>query len=239
MIKEIFSSQHPLVKHCVRLREERKYRYAKKRLLLSGKKQIRELGRRLDFCTLFVQQGHEVPDGVRAEQVFIVPEGILKKVTGQVSPEPVAAEVVMPEMGDLSGVKRLLILDGIADPGNLGTLMRTGLALQWDVFLTPGCTDPYHERALSAAKGALFKMAWRSGTWEELQILVEREGLTLVAADTKGEPLMAIEGPIGLVLGNEAHGVRVCARKISIPMGGEMESLNVAAAGAICMWVLK
>lgn len=81
---------------------------------------------------------------------------------------------------------RLLALEGVQDPGNLGTLLRTACAFGWDaVLLLPGCCDPYNDKALRASRGAAFKLpvAVASGGWPELLELAEGHGMKLIAAE--------------------------------------------------------
>lgn len=242
--KEIISLQHPLVKHLVKLRQNRDYRHECKRVLLSGRKLIKELSPDIRLRTLFLARG-TMPT-IEAEEILFVTPEILKKVTGLENPEPIAAEIDMPDTQDLSSVNFLLILDGITDPGNLGTLLRTARALGWDgAFITPGSTDPYNEKALRAAKGSTFTLPWKFGTWEELSSLLQNKRMNVFAADASGENLAdcKISSPLALILGNESHGIspelKGIAKSIAIPMMGRMESLNVASAGAIFMYALR
>lgn len=242
--REITSLQHPLVKHLVRLRQSRDYRYESKRVLLSGRKLIKELSSTIRIRTLFLENG--ASPSINAEETFFVTPEILKKVTGLENPEPIAAEIDMPDAHDLSSVKFLLILDGISDPGNLGTLIRTARALGWDgVFLTPGSTDLYNEKALRAAKGATFTLPWKCGTVEELSALLQNNAMMVLGADATGTNIAEckISTPLALILGNESHGIvpelQKIAQSIAIPMMGRMESINVASAGAILMYELK
>jgi len=242
--REIISLQHPLIKHLVKLRQSRDYRHECKRVLLSGRKLIKELSPSIRLRTLFLANG--ITPTIDADEIFFVTPEILKKVTGLENPEPIAAEIDMLDTQDLSSVNSLLILDGINDPGNLGTLLRTARALGWDgAFITPGSTDPYNEKALRAAKGSTFTLPWKCGTWEELSALLQSKQMNVFAADASGENLAdcKISSPLALVLGNESHGISPdlnnIAKSIAIPMMGRMESLNVASAGAILMYVLR
>lgn len=244
ILREISSLQHPLVKRLVKLRQDRDYRYETKRLLVSGKKLIGELSPSIRIHALFLENGFETP--LKADEIFLVTPEILKKITGLESPEPIAAEIEMPVFQDLSSANFLLILDQINDPGNLGTLLRTACALGWEgVFLTPGTTDPFNEKAIRAAKGATFTLPWKSGTWEELHQLLENKKMTLLAADASGKNMTECKvfAPLALALGNESHGLssqlQKSAEVVAIPMMGQMESLNVAAAGAILMYQLR
>ncbi len=244
--RNISSVQHPIVKHLVKLRDDRGYRASTRTALISGIKLISELSTAHVFKTILITQGYTPPITLRAEQTFIVTEEIMKKVTSLKAPEPLAAEIFLPDPSELADCHPLLILDQITDPGNLGNLLRTALALGWDgAFLTPGTTDPFNDKALRAAKGATFKIKLRQGTYEELFDLVNNNGLKLLIADAHGKTVESIpvHQPFGLVLGNEAHGAHSDLKNrgtaIAIPMSKEMESLNVSAAGAILMFHLQ
>jgi len=245
-LREISSPQHPTIKYFVKLRNNRDFRYETRRLVVSGLKLIKELSASFSFRTLLVEDSFSPSFPYRAESCFSVSSSLLKKITGLENPEPIAAEIDMPKEQDVSSVDFLLILDGISDPGNLGTLLRTALALGWDgVFLTEGSTDPFNEKALRAAKGATFKLPLQTGSTETLLSLLKKKKRTLLAADVQGKDLSIAKYdlPLGLVLGNEAHGIsaplKKIGEKISIPMSGPMESLNVATAGGILMYTLK
>ncbi len=241
--KEITSLQHQIVKHLVLLRKERSYRKEKNRALIAGYKLISECSSLITH--LFLEIGTPVPPSVRAPEIVYVTPEILKKITGLENPEPVAAEISLPELGSLEGKQRILALDGISDPGNLGTLIRSALALGWQgVFITANSTDPFNEKAVRAAKGASFRMPLQIGTHEELLALIARNKMQAIVADTGGKPLssLKVHAPLLLILGNESHGVSQeikdrCAA-IKIPMD-QMESLNVASAGAILMHTFR
>jgi TrmH family RNA methyltransferase len=247
--KEILSLQHPLVKHLVKLRQSRDYRYECQRVVISGIKLVKELSSHYPLCTLVLEQGTTC--SAPSDQVCYVTPQILKKITGLENPEPIAAEIAMPPPSDLSKANFLLILDGISDPGNLGTLLRTARALGWEgAFLTSKSTDPFNEKALRAAQGASFTLPWKSGTWEELSALLHHKKMLLFAADTSGMDLALCKTShaskahcIALALGNETHGLSSALKQrstlVAIPMQGGMESLNVATAGAILMYELK
>jgi TrmH family RNA methyltransferase len=247
VLQKILSLQHPIVKHLVNLREDRDYRYKTNSVVVSGLKLIEELSSHQHFQKLFVEEGFLPSFPYRTDELFEVSPQILKKVTGLKNPEPIAAEITMPSTQDLTSANFLLILDGISDPGNLGTLLRTALALGWEgAFITCGSTDPFNEKAIRSAKGATFKLPLRSGTWEELKNLLQKKQFTLFAADAKGQDIKDCKTsglPIALALGNEAHGIsselKKNAKMLAIPMHGPMESLNVASAGAILMYELK
>ena len=245
-MQNIKSLQHPLIKHLVKLRDNKSYRLECRMALVSGTKLIFELSKVHHFKTLLIIEGNPVPKEIRAETIVFVTEEIMKKVTFLQKPEPFAAEIPLPSYTELPKGKDLLILDQISDPGNLGNLLRTALALGWEsVFLTTHTVDPFNDKALRAAKGATFHLNIQIGSYEEIEKLISTHSFSLVIAEMDGTPLAQYtpEHPIALVLGNEAHGshpsLRSKGKKIAIPIDPKMESLNVSSAGAILMFQLK
>ncbi len=246
MFYKINSLQHPLVKHLVKLRENRDYRQHSQTVVISGLKLIQELALRFPFRALLLEEGFDPQFRFTADNVYKVPLQIIKKVSGLENPEPAAAEIEMPKTQDLPAANYLLILDGISDPGNLGTLLRTACGLGWDgAFLTPRSADPFNDKALRAAKGATFNIPWKVGPFEALFDLLKKNKMKLFAADAQGKDLVHhhFSPPLALALGNESQGltsqIKETAELIGVPMEEKMESLNVASAGAIMMYNLR
>lgn len=239
---KISSLSNPLVKHLVKLKENSAYRKETQRVLVEGHNLIADLKDAV-FHTLLVKDEKLIPD-VKAKEVFIADEAILRKISSTTSPEGIIGELDMPLESPLEKTESLLALEGINDPGNLGTLFRTALAFSWSgIFLLPNCCDPFNDKVIRAAKGANFKMAFKRGTWQELKELAKRENLSPLAADLQGEKPEFYTGkkPL-LVLGNEAQGLSQIAKgfckAVSLPMNPEVESLNVAVAGGILLFLL-
>lgn len=190
--------------------------------------------------TLILLDGTPIPENLKAETTLIVTQEILEKISGTKTPEPYLAEIPFPTSFSLKGKTKLLALDGVSDPGNVGTLIRTALALGFEgVFLTSGSADPFNDKALRASKGAALHLPIQIGTKEELMTLIDENQLTPYVADSKGTTDSTFTIPLILILGSEAHGPSAKLKSrgtlISIPMSGQTESLNVAVAGGILM----
>lgn len=240
---KITSTQHPIVKRLVSLRKDKSFRETENSALVVGFNLISDLSAQLEIKTLIFSK--EFPS-IRAQTKIYATEEILKKITALASPEGIAAEVTLPPSGNLLHKKSILVLDALSDPGNVGTLLRTALALGWEgVFLTPGTADPFSEKAIRAAKGASFLLPLQAGSIKELEEIAKKNKAHLYVADLEGENVCSFNPlrPCLLILGNESQGPSLWARKngkaISIPMEKKMESLNVASAGAILMFILK
>jgi TrmH family RNA methyltransferase len=232
----ITSVQNPLVKEISRLKSSRAERYRKHQVVVEGHNLLEELLSEEKPDELLLQEGGSYPEQWEKIPHTMVSAAVMRKVSDCEQPPGALAVFPMPQSSIPAHPARLLILAGIADPGNLGTLLRSAAAFGWSgVYLLEGCCDPYNPKAIRAAKGATFRLPFEQGSAEKLP----EEG-TLLVADLDGAPYStaAVEGPIYLLLGNEAHGVGsrwVKEKKITIPMEGEMESLNVAIAGSILM----
>jgi len=233
MLTEILSLRHPFIKECIELRLEKSARIESSSLFIIGEKMVRELSSKVPLKTLITVEPHS---SIKAQKHIVVTPEIMKKMTGLPSPDGFAAIAPLPKSQAVSG-QRILILDGLSDPGNLGTLLRTALALNWDgVIFTPGTVDPFNDKALRASKGALFFLPFSY----EMNDLPQH----IYLADLEGTPLskMSAKTPFALILSNEGLGPSPWAKKlgekISIPMHNGVESLNVAASGAIFLYAM-
>jgi len=144
----------------------------------------------------------------------------------------------------------VLVLDAVQDPGNVGTILRTGLAFgAAGVIALKGSAELHSPKVLSGSMGALFRLpAFSAGTGELVQWMTDKE-VELWVTEAGGEPLRAVaarrpEGPpIALALGNEGAGVSPelavrAARRIGIPLAPGTESLNVAVAAGILLYAV-
>ena len=240
--KEISSLQHPLVKRALRLRQQREAREEEERVLIIGRKLILDLAPAWPLEILFYTG--PAPD-IAAFETIRVSSAILKKITGLPEPDGWAAIVRRPAEQALDQKDYLLILDAVSDPGNLGTLFRTALGLGWQgVWLTPGCADPFNDKALRAAQGATFRLPFERVFPEKIIDWANRRKASLFVADLKGSLPDQCErrSPLALVLGNEGQGpgtwTKSLVLRVTIPTSA-VESLNVASAGAILLYALR
>lgn len=238
--KTITSLQHPIVKHFVELRKDRAVREEKKEVLISGEKLTRELSQKNPLKVLMTIE--EAPQ-IRAREKYLVSPEILKKVTGLAKSDGFVASIPLPSPQALEEKKRILILDRLQDPGNLGTLFRTALALNWEgVWLTPGTVDPFNDKVIRSARGANFWIPFAWKTFEEICEWKKKKNAFLYTADLDGLPIDAVslKSPAALILSHESEGARNWpSQKITIPMSEHVESLNVAASGAILLFALR
>jgi len=142
---------------------------------------------------------------------------------------------------------RLLVLDGIQDPGNLGTLLRTAAALGVQATcVLPGTVDPWNAKVVRAAVGIQFRHPTIDCTTEALMAFLEAAGIPLWGADVGGRPIddVAVPARVALAVGNEGAGLSPdmrghCAERVALPMAPGVESLNVAVAAGIALYALR
>jgi TrmH family RNA methyltransferase len=196
---------------------------------------------------VYVAAGHAVSLGLPAAvTVHELAEGVIERVASTESPQPVLAVVAQRHttLSDLVAPTFVVVCAGIADPGNAGTIVRSGEAAGADaVVFTPGSVDVYNPKVVRASAGALFHLP----VLPDVDLSAVRAlGLTTIGTSShKGSAHTAADltRPVALLLGNEAHGVADDASVdewVTIPHAGRAESLNVAmAATVLCFEVAR
>jgi len=166
------------------------------------------------------------------------PQGVL--AIGEI-PDRRLADLVLPERA------RLIVLDAVQDPGNVGTILRTAAALDASaVVAMPGTVDLWNAKVVRSAMGALFHRPAVMSTWSELDTFLRSNGVALWGADAAGTPLEKMTPParLGILVGNEgagltAEGVARVEHRVSLPISSTVESLNVAVATGILLYQLR
>lgn len=168
--------------------------------------------------------------------------GGLRGLVDVATPHGVASVARTPEppAGDPPGVALHLVLVGVSDPGNVGTLLRTAEASgATSVVLTDGSVDPWSPKVVRASAGSVLRVPVRQAGAPEVLLALGREGVRRVGTAGSGGVApeeVDLTGPVALVLGSEAHGLPADSPVdvwTTLPMQGAVESLNVAVAGAV------
>ena len=255
-MQEIVSVKNPHIANARKLLS-RKGREEQRAFFCEGEHMVQEA---LAVCPeavqiLFVEAGKQekyAPLLARAGEVprFAVPERVMETLSQVKAPQGIAAVVALPEPRPLSALGgRLLLLENVQDPGNVGTMLRTldAAGFQGAIF-TPGCADPFAPKTLRATMGSVFRvpMAFARDPGAALQAL-QAGGYALVAAELSGEPFYE-RGPLPqrlcLMIGNEGAGLSpesclAATHRYRLPMAGGAESLNAAVAAAVMMYDLR
>ncbi len=247
MAERITSRANPLCAHFRKLASSRAYRQEAGEFLCDSPKLLREA------ClwgapvrTVLHTPGVPLPD-LNGADVREVSESVMAAVSPMETPQGVVFTCAMapPPLPTCLEPGRYLVLDGIQDPGNTGTILRTADAFDCRaVFLLPGCADLYSPKTLRSAMGAHFRSAQWSCTLEDAAALFRAAGVPLYAAalgpDTADVRRVDLTSA-ALVIGSEGRGVSpqalaACQGTVQIPMSGRCESLNAAVAAAILLW---
>ena len=247
MAERITSRANPLCAHFRKLASSRAYRQEAGEFLCDSPKLLREA------ClwgapvrTVLHTPGVPLPD-LNGADVREVSESVMAAVSPMETPQGVVFTCAMtpPPLPTRLVPGRYLVLDGIQDPGNAGTILRTADAFDCRaVFLLPGCADLYSPKTLRSAMGAHFRSAQWSCTLEDAAALFRAAGVPLYAAalgpDTADVRRVDLTSA-ALVIGSEGRGVSpqalaACQGTVQIPMSGRCESLNAAVAAAVLLW---
>lgn len=251
-MEKITSRTNPLITHIRKLGADRKYRRTQGQMVCEGPKMLAEaLKWRADIQVLVCQEGYEPPaDLPKTVRQVQVPADLLKAVALTETPQKVLFLCAIPGRTlpeSLSG-SRYLVLDGLQDPGNVGTIWRTADAFGADgLFLLPGCADPWSPKTLRSTMGACFRLPVWEGSLEGLKELLDREGLPLYATALREDTADIRDMDLSksaVVIGSEGRGVSeavldASARTIKIPMTEKCESLNAASAGTVVLWQMS
>ena len=247
MEERITSRKKPLLQQVRKLLSSRKARVEAGLFAADGTKLLEEAVKYdpgLDTVILSEGVQVQIPAGVRCVRV---PADVMQSISPMETPQGALFLCRLPEKREFVPKAGMLILDGIQDPGNLGTILRTADALQVPVVLLEGCADPYGHKVVRASMGAVFRTSVVSSTWEEVREKCLAAGIP-VAVTALNEQSRDIRkanvASMAVVIGSEGQGVRreileQAQDALIIPMDSRCESLNAAVAATIVMWQMK
>lgn len=247
MTERITSRKNPLLQQVKKLLSSRKAREEAGLFVSDGVKLLQEAVRWCDgLDTVILSDGVEVtlPENIRT---VTVPPDVMESISPMSTPQGALFMCRLPENKPFAPKPGMLLLDGIQDPGNLGTILRTADALQIPVALLEGCADPYSHKVVRSSMGAVFRMDICQTTWTEVKEACEKADIpvAVTALNDKAEDLRnAPINAMAVVIGSEGQGVRreileQAQKALIIPMNPNCESLNAAIASAIVMWQMK
>lgn len=257
MADYLSSPHNPLITTYNKLRESRRYRQKSGKIALEGPNLIREamkagLSAETIFYTsqYYETDGKELISGIPASvNRYALSESLFKRISDTETPQSVAAIFCFdyPQQHLLNKTPSIaLILERIQDPGNLGTIIRTAVAAGVNtVYYASGCADPYSPKALRSSAGAVFLI--RVEYVDCLGVFVQdlkKSGVQLIASSphsTISYRSVQYKRPLALLVGNEASGLsgemlQAADLQVSIPLKGEVESLNASVAAAVLLF---
>lgn len=243
----ITSRKNPLLQQVKKLLASRKERENTGLFVADGTKLLQEaVAWWPGLETVILSQGieAEIPENVR---VVEVPKDVMESISPMQTPQGALFLCRLPEAKSFAPKPGMLLLDGIQDPGNVGTILRTADALEIPVALLEGCADPYSHKVVRSSMGAVFRTQVVQTTWEEAKTACKQAGIPIAVTalnDTAKDLRNAPVHKMAVVIGSEGQGVRreildAADNALIIPMNPNCESLNAAIAAAIVMWQMK
>ena len=251
----ITSKSNPLIKEAISLKDK-KGRKERGVFLAEGEKMTAEcLAAHMRIERVFFAENYAGKfaerirallgeNGVASDKITYLSQSAFNCISEEKTPQGVLCEVKIPQNTPAPPKGDSLLLDGVADPGNLGTIIRTANAAGFKEIYLVNCADAYSPKCVRASmSGIFFTVPYTVSRKQALELL---RGVPIVAADMGGQNVFSFSAPekIALAVGNEANGLSAEVRRaaeytVAIPMRGAQESLNAGVAAAVCMYVLR
>lgn len=239
----ITSLQNIKVKEYVKLMREKKERDAKEQFIVEGEHLVFEaLKEDLVLEILVLEQtNYQLPI-----EPIIVTKAVMNKICDTINPQGIIALCKQPKR-EIVEFNRLLLLDDVRDPGNLGTILRSSDAFGFNgIILSQNSVDIYNPKVIRATQGAIFRVNIVRCEITSMISSLQAKGVKVYAADLAGEYLHNTQAAesMAFVLGNEALGISnevkaLVDNLLTIEMTGDSESLNVSVAASIIMYQFR
>ncbi|MBQ2062869.1 MAG: RNA methyltransferase [Oscillospiraceae bacterium] len=248
MPEKIVSRSNPLVKHLRALAVSGDYRRSQGQFLCDSPKLLEEaLHAGAAVSTVVCTDPGLLPPLAEGIEIVPVSDSVMEAASPAKTPQGVLCVCALPDTAPPSRLdgKRYVVLDGVQDPGNVGTVLRTADAFGADgLILLPGCADPFSPKTVRASMGAVFRCpVWQCGA-DELKSLLDRSGIALCGAALRADTVDArtvCYDRAAIAIGSEGRGLspkvlELCDVTVRIPMEPQCESLNAAIAAAVLLW---
>lgn len=244
----ISSRKNPLLQQARRILTSRREREETGLFAGEGTKLLAEAVRYAPewLHTVFLAEGveQETPEHVRRVRL---PRELLDSLSTMDAPQGAIFLCRMPEEPEFVPEPGTLLLDGLQDPGNLGTILRTADALGTSVVLLEGCADRFSPKTVRATMGALFRRPSYRMDWKAARDAFHQAGIPIAvtALSPRAEDIREADvSKMAVVIGSEGRGVRPevleqADRELIIPMDPHCESLNAAVAATIVLWQMR
>lgn len=247
--KQITSRDNPIYRQLKRLADSSRERRKEGKTLLDGVHLLTAYAAHIGLPELLI-----VPQGASTAEAnallqqwqdiptLMLPTLLFAELSPVVTPSGIMAQVLIPQLPVVEPPRFVLLLEDIQDPGNLGSLLRTAAAAGVDnVYLSAACADPWSPKCLRGGQGAQFVLPVQER--QSLPEFLESFNGKAFAATLDGQPCFAqdLRLPLALAIGNEGAGlsaslIQACQQRMTIPLAQGVESLNAAAAAAVCLF---
>lgn len=247
-MKEIQSLQNNIIKETLKLKDK-KQRIASKQFLVEGYHLVEEAYKHRLLTAVFSANSSDFKK-YQIENQYLVSDAIIKKLSSTINPQGIIGVVNSPKFNEIdldSESLKLVLLDGINDPGNLGSIIRTAAALGYDgIYMSLDTVDVYNDKSIRATQGAVFKIPFFYEDLTKVVSKLKKHCITCYGTILdKAKDLEEIKPgkKYAVSFGNEARGMseklmQQMDQNIKINMSNEVESLNVLSASSIVLYVL-
>lgn len=250
-MKLITSSNNSYIKDLIKLKQK-KYRDINKLYLVEGYNILEEAKDYVKTILISDKDDSSKYKGFNNVEIILVTEEIIKKLSSTQTPQGVIGVCKYKEPKEISG--NVVMLDGVQDPGNIGTIVRTSIAFGYDtIVLSDDSVDMYNDKVIRATQGAIFKTNVIRANLKEMISTLKKDSYYIIGTSLKNAILLNdLDNKLKnnkvkrhvLVLGSEGQGMseevsNLTNVNVFIPISEEMESLNVAVAGGIMMYYLN
>ncbi len=254
MVNNIESKDNPKIKDALKLATDASYRRKSGLFFASTRKVVLDImAAGFSPVSVFVvaPEYEKIKDRLDGVQCFIISEAVSQKLSESKTEDGVFAVFKMQKRDEtqLFRRKKLLVLEDIQDPNNMGAIMRTALAFGYeDVVVSEKCADVYSRKVVRTSMTASVKLnVYRVGDIAGLTQRLNSQGFCTVAACLEGAQELGTVPttlPLALYIGNEGNGlsdevIQRCTLRLKIPMSDRIESLNAAVSAAVLMWELR
>ncbi|HAX73255.1 MAG TPA: RNA methyltransferase [Firmicutes bacterium] len=240
----IESNQNAKYKRWMKLKQK-KYRTQLNQFIVEGEHLVEEAILANAVCEVIIKDGNQdkFQQLTQPFETYYLKDNLFNAIASTEAPQPIMAICHIREQS-LTNKSRLLLLDRVQDPGNLGTLIRSAVAFNFNgVILSEGCVDLYNEKVIRSTQGAIFKLPIEIKSLENEVKNLMAEGISVYGTSLQnGYPLQEIPSgeKMAFILGNEGSGVSQALleqtkQNIFVEMSKNIESLNVSIAGSIIM----
>ncbi len=246
MVK-ITSTSNPLVQKIKSLKDK-EARVLYNEFILEGENIVKDIPDVKLVDCIFVDQSKidaykYIIEKYKEDIVYEVPSKVMDVISDTKTPSGILAVAKKPQVNETKG-KSVVVLDGVSDPGNMGTIIRTCVACGVKDIYAINTVDAFSPKVVRSTMGGIFEVNVIPTTYDEL--LSKLQGYNLLTLDMNGEDIFKennISKPFALVVGSEAHGVskvlkEKCTQILSLPMVGKIESLNAAVSLSVALYTL-
>ncbi len=254
MINVIQSKDNPKIKNAVKLSKDAKFRAELGLFFASTPKVVMDILNAgfVAESLFFMQDEYDIYEKQLVNQpVYIITDTVNQKLSEDKTSQGVFGIFKMkkPDINKIFSAKKLIVLEDIQDPGNMGAIMRTALAFGYDNIVTSfKCADIYSPKVLRSSMTASVKLnVYKVKDIPQLVEDLSKQGFSTVATCLENSEELGSEKinlPVAILIGNEGNGlskdtIKASRYKVKIPMSEQIESLNAAVSAGVMMWELR